>query len=428
MMKLDLSNNEAVREFSRGGLVLSAAFIGVGCGLSSLSFYTTGVFMVPWQEEFGWSRSAISGTGVFAVVVLAVLSPMIGMLNDRIGIKLVGAVSLGLFAVCLFGLSFLFDSILVLYAAYIVTAFLAAGSTPVTFTRAVTGWFDVSRGLALGIALLGAGVAGVLAPLLLTQAVEAYGWRSAYRFLAIIVLFAAVYVFFFLKEDPDDTGTAHSTPSEPSDSSLGIDASDAYKTNEFLLMGTIFLLVALSVSGLIVHFIPMMTDLGMTQSDAGQLAAVIGVSIMVGRVGAGILIDRYFAPHVAAALFGAAALGYLIFVLGGANFALVAAIAVGLSMGAEVDLIGYMVSRYFGLKAYGVLYGGLYSVFLVGAAVSPLLAGLAFDLSGDYQIFLIGSSAALALAAYLSLSLGPFPKFGKGSDSSVQTQLLGAKK
>lgn len=51
-------------EFARGWLVLSATFISIGCGVSLLSFYTTGVFMVTFQEQFGWSRSAIPSVTV----------------------------------------------------------------------------------------------------------------------------------------------------------------------------------------------------------------------------------------------------------------------------------------------------------------------------------------------------------------------------
>lgn len=400
-------------EFARGWLVLSATFVGIGCGISSLSFYTTGVFMVPLQEEFGWSRSAISGTGIFGVAMLALLSPGIGAVIDKLGIRLVASASLVAYSIGLFANSFLFSSLFFYYGLAIATAFVAAGSSPVTFTRAVTGWFDTARGLALGLALLGAGAASVLAPLLLTQAVESFGWRNAYRLLALVVFLSAIYVLLFLKSDPPIRlfGQDQAVTNPPSNT--GLNAKEAYYTLVFWQMAGVFLLVSLAVSGLIVHFIPLLTDIGMSATEAGRLAAVIGISIMVGRIGVGVLIDRIFAPYVAVALFGLATTGYIAFLLGGPALALAAAIAIGLSMGAEVDLIGYMVSRYFGLKSYGVLYGSLYSVFLLGAGLSPFLAGLVFDFSGSYQLFLIGAICCLGTAALICLTFKSFPDFNE---------------
>ncbi|BFM14779.1 MFS transporter [Maricurvus nonylphenolicus] len=405
----DISESENTSEIKQAWLPLTAAFIGIGCGISSLSFYTTGIFMIPWQQEFGWSRTAISSVGIFAGIILALMSPVVGALIDKLGFRHIAFFSLIAYAVGILAISFISNSLITLYMLSILTALLASGSSPVTFTRAVTEWFNSSRGLALGIALMGTGAASVLAPILLTQAIENFGWRDAYRLLALIVFFAATYVYLFLKTPAMailPTSSKRITETVKS----GISRKEALQSWTFYQMSAIFLLVSTAVSGMIIHFIPMLSDLGVTQTTAGTLTATIGASIIVGRLGVGFLIDRFFAPYVAAVLFGLASIGFMVFIIGGVEYALVAALAIGLSMGAEVDLIGYMISRYFGLKAYGVLYGTIYSIFLVGAAISPFLAGLIFDKLGSYDIFLIMSAACLGIASLLCLSLKRFPK------------------
>ena len=142
--------------------------------------------------------------------------------------------------------------------------------------------------------------------------------------------------------------------------------------------------------------------------EAGSYAAILGASVMLGRLLTGFLIDRLFAPYVTAAVFAFVAGGCLALGWGGISYALVAAIALGFAIGAEVDLIGYFTARYFGLKNYGTIYGFQYSVFSLGAGISPLLAGYIWDTRGNYNLALVGGAFLLIFAVMLSLTL---PKF-----------------
>ena len=155
----------------------------------------------------------------------------------------------------------------------------------------------------------------------------------------------------------------------------------------------------------------MLTDAGLPPQRAATLAGLVGISLIVGRVATGALIDRVFAPYVAAALFAIAALGCFALLWGGIALAPFAAIAIGLAMGAEVDLIGYLVARYFGLRAYGAIYGWQYSAFMIGLAVSPLLAGLVFDSTHSYRCAVLGAGILLSAAVLIVSRLGPFPTF-----------------
>lgn len=402
-----MQEQKSAQEFKAGGLVLFACFVGVATGLASLSYYTAGIFMTSFEQEFGWSRAQISAQSLLGVGAIAIFAPFVGMLVDRFGTRYVSTISLFFYALSFFLLSKFTTSLTSFYLISLAAAVLAIGTTPITFTHAITGWFNKARGLALGMALVGTGVTGILAPLFLTPYVDENGWRSGLQVLGVIVFIAAIFVGIFLKDAPKLEDV--SGPIENAEAEKTTTLSQTRSTRSvFILLAFIFFLVAIAVSGLIVHFIPMLKDAGVAPAKAGQFAAVIGLSIICGRIVTGFLIDRFFAPRVAAILFGLSALGYAVFAFGGPNFAIFAAIAVGLSMGAEVDLIAFLTSRYFKLSSYGKIYGSLYVVFVVGAAISPVAMGCVFDRFGAYDLAIIVSVLCLAASAFLSLLL---PKY-----------------
>ena len=146
-------------------------------------------------------------------------------------------------------------------------------------------------------------------------------------------------------------------------------------------------------------------------SDVGAAFAVgsfiLGFACM--QVPAGYLLDRFFAPYVAVFFFCGSALGIVLFwsgVVGGLAF--VAAMLVGLGQGAEFDILPYAISRYFGLRAFGEIYGYTFAAVTLGAAVGPLMMGVSFDATGSYSLALISFAVASFTAAGLMLGLGPY--------------------
>ena len=227
------------------------------------------------------------------------------------------------------------------------------------------------------------------------------------RSLGCIVFVATVLVGLLLRDNPRQDAVVR--PSHDN-SSANVSYANIDSTRRvFLLLASIFFLVALAVGGMIVHFIPMLNDADVPPAKAGQLASLIGLSVIVGRLGTGLLIDRFFAPKIAAILFALSALGYTAFIIGGAEVAAFAAVAVGLSMGAEVDLIAFLTSRYFRFSSYGKTYGALYAVFVIGAAVSPVLMGYSFDRLAAYDAAIILSIVCLTLASCCALFLPRYP-------------------
>jgi predicted MFS family arabinose efflux permease len=131
--------------------------------------------------------------------------------------------------------------------------------------------------------------------------------------------------------------------------------------------------------------------------------------VFIGRVSSGYLMDKFFAPRVAAVLFSAVALGIAFLAMGrGIQSAFVGAFLVGLGTGAEVDIIAYLISRYFGLRSYGSISGWIWAIYGISGGLGAYLMGLGFDKTGSYVTPLGGFFVAAALATLLIMSLGPY--------------------
>jgi MFS family permease len=89
----------------------------------------------------------------------------------------------------------------------------------------------------------------------------------------------------------------------------------------------------------------------------------------------------------------------------------ISALAVGLAAGAELDIIAYMTSRYFGMKHYGKLYGGQFVFFAIGSGAAPAVFGSAYDMTGSYEFILYSTAILFVLGALMMLLMGPYPVF-----------------
>ena len=391
-------------EFSRGWKVLLGSFIGMGVSIVSLSYYAGGIWVKPWQDAFGWSRTEIGTGQSLSTLVIVLTAPFAGRLIDRYGLRSVATVSLFLYGLVLWTTSQMTGSLWMFYSLMILTTLVGVASSPIAFTRAINGWFNKHRGLALGLSLTSTGVAAFLIPRYLTPYVATEGWRSGFFVLFCIVMIAVPIVWLLIRDQPEGRGDMDDAKKVLS----GATFKEATKTRTFWTMSILFFLIAFAVLGLIPSFIPLLQDAGFTPAKAGAMAGIMGLSVMIGRIITGLLVDRIFAPYVTAVIFTLVAFGCLALGLGGIDYALPAAIALGMAIGAEADLIGFFTARYFGLKNYGTIYGFQYSMFSLGAATSPIVAGYIWDVTGDYDVALIGASILLGISVIIALTLPRF--------------------
>ena len=392
-------------EFSRGWKVLLGSFIGMGVCIVSLTYYSGGIWVKPWQEAFGWSRTEIGTGQSLSTLVIVLTAPFAGRLIDRYGLRSVASISLLLYGLVLWATSHMTGSLIMFYGLMILTTLVGVASSPIAFTRAINGWFSKHRGLALGLSLTSTGVAAFLIPKYLTPYVAEHGWRAGFFVMFCIVMIALPIVWLLIREQPEEDQKS------AADSKLALTGAtfkEATNTRTFWTMSILFFLIAFAVLGLIPSFIPLLQDAGFTPAKAGAMAGIMGLSVMIGRIITGLLVDRIFAPYVTAAIFTLVALGCLSLGLGGIAYALPAAIALGMAIGAEADLIGFFTARYFGLKNYGAIYGFQYSMFSLGAATSPIVAGYIWDTTGNYDVALIGASVLLGVSVIIALTLPRF--------------------
>lgn len=159
------------------------------------------------------------------------------------------------------------------------------------------------------------------------------------------------------------------------------------------------------LGGVVVHLIPLLRDLGAGPVGAARTASLVGLSSVVGRLGIGMLLDRFSAPLVSLFVLALAATGIGLLWLDGAAWGALAAILIGMAAGAEIDLLAYLTASHFGQREYGAIYGWQYSVFALGYGLSPLALGLMRDATGDYALALAVSSLLVGVAALLMLGL-----------------------
>ena len=383
-------------EFARGWPILAAAFLGVAIGVSSLYFYSLGIFIKPMAAELGWTRGEASLGALVGTAAAALAAIPTGRLVDRFGSRPMALTSLALLAIGFGFLGLLTQGLTSFLILTFVASLLTAGSSPIAFTRLVVTAFHRARGLALGIVLAGTGVGAILTPMLLTPYVAAHGWRSGYFALAAVVLAVTPVVALLLARCDGDTRTTVSDE---------VPLTTLMRNPAFRLLALVFFLAAMAILGTVVQFVPMLSDWGLAPAAAGGLAALIGVAAIGGRLVTGLLIDRFPAYAITALLFLAAAAGLLTLGLGGLQFAVPGALITGFAIGAEVDLIAFLVARHFSPLTYGKAYGAIYMSFLIGAAIGPAMSGFLNDATGSYAASLIAASAVLAGSALIAWQL-----------------------
>jgi predicted MFS family arabinose efflux permease len=188
---------------------------------------------------------------------------------------------------------------------------------------------------------------------------------------------------------------------------------DVLRTREFWLLAAIFVLMSAALNGVQAQLVPLLTDRGISAATAALMLSAIGVGSFPARLLVGFFLDRAFAPYLAAACFGLSALALAWLVEASAPVAIAfVAIAVGLSLGAENDILGYLTGRYFSLACFGRVYGALLAAYLLGAAAGPYAMALARAYAGSYTAALHGGVVAIAIACALLFLLPRYPVGG----------------
>jgi predicted MFS family arabinose efflux permease len=299
-----------------------------------------------------------------------------------------------------------------LFLAYGMMALLGAGTIPVTWTRAIATSFFKRRGLALGLALTGTGICASVAPHYTVWLTDHYGWRGAYVGLALVPLVLAWPMLYFLFKPLD----AHvdEEPGEPDTKAAlesGLTLGEAIRGYRFWILLLSILFAYQGFSGIGPNLLPSLTDDGFTREQAASVQSIFGISIIVGRVVVGYLVDRFWAPGVAAFCLAIPAAGAAM-LHGSQTFetAALAAFLIGFAAGAELDLMAFLAARYFGLAHYAKIYSILYATLAVCSGTAPMIFASVYDATGSYDLGYSVASVLFLVSVVLILMLGRYPK------------------
>ena len=384
--------------------IVAAGVLGMTVGQGPITIFTLGVFLKPVTDELGINRGTFSSAIGLLTVSAALVTPFVGRLVDRFGVRVVLLPMILLFAFATMALSLLQSSLLLFYLLFALQGALSASQTPTAYVKTISAWFDTTRGLALGIAQTGVGLGVALVPQLAALLIAGHGWRTAYLGLggAILVL-ALLPVALFLREPPAATrgGAASAGP--------GMPLADAWRLASFWLLNACFFLAVTAINGTLAHAVALLTDRGIPLQAATGAMSLAGIAVIAGRLIAGFCLDRMHGRYIALGSFCCPMIGIALLASATQPAVLLMGTALcGLGVGAEVDLMAYFIGRYFGMRAYGTIYGLFFAVFTIGTGLGPYVMGLAFDRYHAYGAALALFEAALVVACGLALRLGPY--------------------
>jgi MFS family permease len=402
-------------EFTLGWKVLVGAAVGIACGASPVPYAALGPLTKTIAADTGWTRGEIQASTLWFSGCVIALMLVYGTLIDRFGVRKIALFSIVGFGLGFASLAFSPVNIHAWWAIWAITGAIGGASIPISWTRGVNSWFVTNRGLALSIALTGTALSGFLLQALPGFLLPQFGWRGTVLIISALPLLIGFPVAYFLFREPRLHERPASIVAQANVEQWGMTLGEAAGTRRFWLMVLAFGLVAMAFGGLYTNYNPLLTDKGFDPKTAGLVAGSIAISILFGRIAAGWLIDRFWAPAIAFPMLALPAVSCWLLMHDAVSVheAIVAAVLIGFAAGAESDLIAFMAARYFGLRHYGKVYAALYMPFALMSALSPAWYGHVFTVERSYN-----SALSIALFLFLGgaialLGVGRYPKIGE---------------
>lgn len=385
----------------------------IGYSMTSIHVYTLGAFMEPLEQEFGWTRSQISVGLTISGLIGAALAIPVGLLVDRLGPRIIGLTGIMLLssAYALFGTATGTTANWIML--WVFFALVNALMSATVWTKGVASCFERGRGSAFALTLCGSAIGATVSPLVVTWLIGTVGWRMAFPALAgmcAALIFPVAFRYFRI---PKANRKLEERPQ--SDASLtieGVSLLEALRIASFYKLLAASGLFVFTVTGTVVHFIPLLTDFGANPMAAAGTASIIGLFAILGRLCTGPLLDLFRANFVGAAVFLLPILATTLLLFAGDSpvIQVIAAVCFGFTLGSEVDVIAYLTSRYLGIRHYGALFGAMGGALALGSASGPLAAGAAYDIFGNYEPFMVATLVASFVSLIALATLGR-PKF-----------------
>jgi len=394
--------------FFYGYIIVAAGFF--------ISMMTQGVrpvysvFFKPMQADFGWSRTLTSGAFSVSVAMEGILSILMGHLNDKYGPRIV-------MTVCgiLIGLGYILMSYITsdwqLYLLYGVVIGIGLGGSIVPLMSSVVKWFTKRRSMMTGIVLTGSGLGSLIMPPIAESLISLYGWRTSYLILGGAVLAVIVIAGQFLRDDPGRMGWAPYTGGKTESLATrvkitGVPLSKALQAVQFWILFGMLLSQGFTIWAVTVHFVPYITDFGISASTAALIMSVRGAAMVAGLITFGNLADRVGIRNVNIAGFAIMAAALVLLLLSREIWGFfLFFFLIGFGNGALATTTSPLAAEFFGLRSHGIIFGTLGMAFMIGAGLGPVIAGYVFDTTASYVIAFVVALVMGFIGLSLSITL-----------------------
>jgi MFS family permease len=415
------------KEFnSRSALVMLGVWLAFLTGPNAMVAATNGNFLNVLPGALGVSRTAVSGALAISVWLIAAVIPFTGRLMDRLGVRAVVLPALVGYSL----IYFLMGNMTALWQFYVLQvllAFVVSACNAVGYAKIISLWFDRNRGFVLGMCVaFGAGLGQTIMPKLSQAAIDWGGYRAGYWLISALIIGIGFPAVLLLVRPPKAAGTATVIADEPDGSAnpaselaihegsadrqtIGLTIREALRTREIYLIFIAITFASMSLLGTIQQAVPMLTDRGIPISTATTVMSFVFMGVIAGEFTAGLMVDRLNTPKVVLPYFLCAMVGlYSLHHIDTPGVLIVAAPLMGLGLGCEIGLNAYLISRYFGLKSFGTLYGLTLGASNLGIGVGIVLMGYVRDVTGSYALMGKTFVITMGISLVCLLLLGPF--------------------
>jgi len=410
---------DPVSEWRDGWRLVAGAAAGMGTGVG-LYLMVRSLFVVHLTREFGWTRGDLGVAGLVAFVTGAIALPFVGRMTDRFGYRRVVMVSVPALSLFYLMVALQPGPFRIHLALMVWGGLFGGGTSAIPYTRPVIAAFQRQRGLALGVATAGTSITAMIVPPIISRLIAAYGWRSGLYAMSAITAAIGLPLALALMgpgggEEPRRsrlTGRP-ATRSLPPDTapSRSVVLGEAIRTSRFWMLALAFAAVNIAGAGVVAQLAPLLEDKGIPEGTAALVMSIYAGGILIGRLLTGVSLDRLPTAGVAAVMTLIPAMGLALLRMPSPSFwlAAMAVLMIGLQQGAEVDLIAYIVSRSFGVRHYGSIYGALGVAGSLSTAASFVFFGKVHDMTGSYDLALTVGIVAFAVGA-IAFTLSGFSR------------------
>ena len=374
---------------------------------SAGSRFSFGVFVQPMSDTLGWDRAQLALAASLNLLLAGVLRPLVGLMADRLGSKLVALVGVSV-AACALLLTSVARELWQFYLAYgVLLALGYACASPVTVTTLVSHWFVRRRSLAMSIGSTGTALGELVTVPLAMLAVLSLGWESAFRAIGGFMLLVVLPIgWLLLHNRPEDRGLrpyGHDAAADArgrGTTGRAITLREALRSADFWRLGFGFFVCGFTMSFASTHFVPFAMDLGFEPMVAANALGMVGGCSIVGGLTAGYLGDRFSRKNVLAA----------VYLIRGAAFAVLleahdlptlylGSFLLGISWTSTSPLTSAITADRCGLRHLGTIFGTMYTIMPIGSAFGAFLGGVVYEAAHAYDLTLAASAASGLVAA-----------------------------